>query len=437
MKKLNLLLFIVFLSFNVFSQIKTYTYQRYGVVESPSNSLGLSDSELEITKFNNRFTISSTNNNGTHSFELNVALKGYNEFEEEYVYIGDATHIVRYNGKESKSVGKCLIVSHYKLDYYLENKGKDPNDIKFFSSWNKELSFIVYFNKMKYSMKAFDTTIERYEEDSYIRIFPIRNKTEKEKQQEILKEKQTQKQKEDNIDYIENLLSEVNIEEEMKQLGIKLKEHCKKILMDTIANYNLTKILFYNTNIQIYGNFVFHIDENRKITEIKRDISYSNQNSNYYDDLNRMFNNSDCIYKKDVIYDRILYSFIDKYEYSKTQEYKKDEYTIYKIDNGILVNGCKIVQNLPLEIQTFGVKLKNGKLEYYTNGNNLPKEIKDWCVENIKTNGLHFINYMMIDNEVECKILNLDFKTKEELRYYFKIGIRYKQNTRSIEKREF
>lgn len=424
MKRFNLLLFLVFICFNVLSQIKTYTYENYGVVESPSNILGLAYRKLEITKFDNRFTITSFDSEATHSFEINVSLKGYNEFEEEYVYIGDATHIVRYNGKEIKAVGKCLVESHYKLDYYLENNGKAPNDIKFFSSWNKELSFIVYFNKMKYSIKVMNSKIDKYEENSYIRIFPIKNETDKERQEKKLKEIEIKKQKMDNINFMENLWSKVNIEEKVNQLGINLKEHCKKILNDSIANYNFDEVYFSNINIDIFGNFVYHIDENQKIAEIKRDVSYRIYGD--HDVLNQILCNMNCFNDKNIIRDRELYSLIDKYKFNGIQKYEKDGYTIYKIDNGILVEGCRVFENLHLQIQTFAVRLKKGKLEYYTYRKNLPKEIEDWCIVNVKTNGLHFVKYMMMDNEFECKILNLNYSKKEYLKFIFNIGYRYK-----------
>lgn len=111
-------------------------------------------------------------------------------------------------------------------------------------------------------------------------------------------------------------------------------------------------------------------------------------------------------------------------------ECKIGEYTYYIFNNDIFTDDYKIDKNLSLEIRTIGVNFKSGKFKYYTNENIsfanenvIPQIVENWCSENIKTNGLYFINYILIDDELVCRTLNLDRQTKEYLKQRFKIGL--------------
>ncbi|WP_373245949.1 hypothetical protein [Phocaeicola massiliensis] len=128
MKKLLLILFTISLCFNVFSQDSTYTYEKYGVINQYTNNMVLEvDDILRFSKHKlkneNCFIINindlSSSSKKSTGFILTIALKGYDELNEQYVYIGDAIEAI----SELVYIGKCLVKSKNKLDIYLNNQG--------------------------------------------------------------------------------------------------------------------------------------------------------------------------------------------------------------------------------------------------------------------------------------------------------------------------
>lgn len=185
--------------------------------------------------------------------------------------------------------------------------------------------------------------------------------------------------------------------------------------MTNISARDLLALKDYTTTISLSGEFILHIDKNKEIEIIKKVVNCTDANYSFnISDDESSFINREALQQKD----------------SYADEYKIDEYTYYTLNNDIFTDNYKINKNLSLEIKTIGVNFKNGKFKYYTNESIsfvnekvIPQIVENWCSENIKTNGLYFINYIMIDNELICRILNLDRQTKEYLKQRFKIGL--------------
>lgn len=174
------MLLIISSCFNAFSQDstigKSYTYDKYGVINQYTKNMVLEvDDILKISKrkLNNEsiFVInindlSSSDDKYCAGFILLVSLRSYDEFNEQYNYIGDALEI---SGKGEECLiykGKCFIKSHYKLDVYLNNQGYNYEDF-----YDNNLSFSVYFNNMTTEQRGYVPQIP----NKIIRIFPIKN----------------------------------------------------------------------------------------------------------------------------------------------------------------------------------------------------------------------------------------------------------------------
>lgn len=114
MKKLLLILFTILLCFNAFSQNSTYTYEKYGVINQYTNNMVLEVNDIlrfskHKLKNENCFIINindlSSSSKKSTGFILTIALKGYDELNEQYVYIGDAIEAIN----ELVYIGKCLV----------------------------------------------------------------------------------------------------------------------------------------------------------------------------------------------------------------------------------------------------------------------------------------------------------------------------------------
>lgn len=215
MKKLLLTLFTILLCFNAFSQNSTYTYEKYGVINQYTNNMVLEVNDIlrfskHKLKNENCFIINindlSSSSKKSTGFILTIALKGYDELNEQYVYIGDAIEAIN----ELVYIGKCLVKSKNKLDIYLNNQGYNYEEIYY----NNDLSFSVNFYNMRTDEKGYIPQIP----NKFIRIYPIRNKTEQEKREKALKEKQKQEYEKREIEEIKLILDEVNIEKKISNI---------------------------------------------------------------------------------------------------------------------------------------------------------------------------------------------------------------------------
>ena len=122
MKKLlcAVLVFTMSIGF-IFAQNQSYTYQKYGIINQHTNNMVLEvDDILRFTQNkNDSFLIQISDPLSAKSpiYTLVVSLKGYDELNEQYLYIGDAIEVV---DKTQALIykGKCLINSNRKLDIY-------------------------------------------------------------------------------------------------------------------------------------------------------------------------------------------------------------------------------------------------------------------------------------------------------------------------------
>lgn len=406
MKKFNLLLFTILLSFNVFSQIKTYTYEKYGIINEHTNNTVLTVPEKLVLRKTgeSKFFIQCFDPNlkGKPVFTFSVEYKGYDELNEKYIYIGDAV-------QEMIAGGKCLINSSHKLDIYLENKGKEDNKNW---GWDGDFSFKVYLKNMKIPNAYYN----EYIDDTSIKIFPIKNKTAamiQKENEEISKEQEEEKVE---IEKIEKILSEVNIEEKVSQIKTEIENHYKSILKDKMTNVRSVRDIIGLNNLtktlSLKGEFMLHINKrNQEIEIIQSNVTCTAD---------------DCSFSitdgKSNIYNKSFLFIKEKCKY----EYEIEDHTYYKLnDFEIFTDNYKIDKKLSLKVGVLGIKFKNEKVKYYIhkdieslNVHIIPEVVNDWCTKNIKTNGFYIIHYIIINDELACRILNLDMQTKVYLKQY-------------------
>lgn len=406
MKKLNLLLlFIVLLSFNVFSQIKTYTYEKYGIINKYTGKSVLTVNEKLILRKTGelKFLIQVFDPNLKEKpvFTFSVEYKGYSDLNKNHVYLGDCV-------QEGIQVENCMILSPNKLDVFLKGAGRSKED----DAFDKELSFLaIMVNKDK----------------DYYHFFPIKNEnvvtsnskfdsnkiSDKEKREvleipHLNKEKEQEQKKVNNIEEIKKILSELNIEEKISQIKIEIEEHYKSILKDKMINISakdMVGLRNLSKTLSLTGEFMLYVNQNKDIEIIKKI-------TNCVDD-DHSFSISD---DKSNFFNREALSLKDKC----TDEYKINGHTYYKLNNDIFTDDYKIDKKITLEIRILRVNFKKGKFKYYTNGDRVPEIVENWCASNITTNGSYFINTIIIDGELTCNILNLDYKTRVYLSGYLK-----------------
>lgn len=155
-----------------YENIVSYKYEKYGVINKYTNGMVLRvDDKLSISKKDDSFAISISDaiSGEPPIYHLSVSLKGYDELNETYIYVGDAIEVVSKEGSGLIYKGKCLINSFNKLDVYLNNKGYNYEN-----TYDNNFSFSVYFRNMQTSNEGYIPRIP----DSSIRIFPIKNRVE-------------------------------------------------------------------------------------------------------------------------------------------------------------------------------------------------------------------------------------------------------------------
>ena len=115
MKKLlcAVLVFTMSIGF-IFAQNQSYTYQKYGIINQHTNNMVLEvDDILRFTQNKSDsflIQISDPLSAKNPVYTLTVSLKGYDELNEQYIYIGDAIEVLDKN-KALIYKGKCLIRS--------------------------------------------------------------------------------------------------------------------------------------------------------------------------------------------------------------------------------------------------------------------------------------------------------------------------------------
>lgn len=420
MKKLLLILFTILLCFNAFSQNSTYTYEKYGVINQYTNNMVLEVNDIlrfskHKLKNENCFIINindlSSSSKKSTGFILTIALKGYDELNEQYVYIGDAIEAIN----ELVYIGKCLVKSKNKLDIYLNNQGYNYEEIYY----NNDLSFSVNFYNMRTDEKGYIPQIP----NKFIRIYPIRNKTEQEKREKALKEKQKQEYEKREIEEIKLILDEVNIEKKISNIKNDMIKSYLQKTRDIILNTPIEQLIEENKvkkkNAFLNYNFELRIDSNKNVNIFKDKCSYEFPYYNY--NRNKPFGD----YKEKKLSTFEL-SLKDKYR----NKYYLNNFNCCKIGNDIFIEDCGFSYKFIFETDIIGVKVKGDNLKYYSNENRISQfeEVHDWCSKNITKNGFYFIHYILIDGELVCRTLDLNKTQKKNLKQYLKIGLLYKLN---------
>lgn len=423
MKKLLLILFTILLCFNAFGQDSTYTYEKYGIINQYTNNMVLEvNSILRVSKHENKnyFFICindlSPFSEDPAGFNLIISLKSYDELNEQYVYIGDAIEVV--SKKESLIYkGKCLVKSKNKLDIYLNNQGYNYEE-----TYNNDLSFSVNFYNMKTDKKGYIPQIP----NKFIRIYPIRNKTEQEKREKALKEKQKQEYEKREIEEVKLILDEVNIEKKISNIKNDMIKFYLQKTKDIILNTPIEQLIEENKdnkvkkkNAYLNYNFELRIDSNKNVNIFKDKCGYEFPYYNY--NRNKPFGD----YKE-----KKLSTFELSLKDKCRNKYYLNNFNCCKIGNDIFIEDCGFSYKFIFETDIIGVKAKGDNFKYYSNENRISQfeEVHDWCSKNITQNGFYFIHYILIDGELVCRTLDLNKTQKKNLKQYLKIGLLYKLN---------
>lgn len=390
------MLLIISSCFNAFSQDstigKSYTYDKYGVINQYTKNMVLEvDDILKISKrkLNNEsiFVInindlSSSDDKYCAGFILLVSLRSYDEFNEQYNYIGDALEI---SGKGEECLiykGKCFIKSHYKLDVYLNNQGYNYEDF-----YDNNLSFSVYFNNMTTEQRGYVPQIP----NKIIRIFPIKNnkieqeKRRKEIQAELIKKAELRKQ--------EELKEQEELKRQKEVKSILSTMNRDSIVEEKVHDYYTNK-LFKDSKywdvlekpkkekVDTIVNVLIHVDSlNTNVVSIAGD-NIDEELSNLY------LKNS-----------KHTYCTINGINYSKYQ-------------NSVFYNKRISVETESLEKGVYGVEKKKGKFKYYKT---VPNEIQEWCKDNIAKNGFYAIQYINYNGKYTIEFINVTKSVKRML----------------------
>lgn len=382
MKKLNLLLIIILSSFNVFSQVKTNSEEQIKIEQYecifPKNFIFTSKDEkgYNVTK---NFTVEAA----TLTYKANKLIS----FTLKSNSRAQVTYPVERMISESSRVKQFWIDRNARYFVVLSFPVDIDNgmNITFISNINGSTLFDFMFQR---------TLTEREKKEQEI----LKTKTEKER---------IDKQEKD-IKQIKGILSGINIEEKVSQIKTEIEEHYKSILKNKMINISardMVGLRNLSKTLSLTGEFMLYVNQNKDIEIIKKI-------TNCVDD-DHSFSISD---DKSNFFNREALSLKDKC----TDEYKINGHTYYKLNNDIFTENYKIDKKITLEIRILRVNFKKGKFKYYTNGDRVPEIVKNWCTSNITTNGSYFINTIIIDGELTCNILNLDYETRVYLSGYLK-----------------
>ena len=135
-------------------------------------------------------------------------------------------------------------------------------------TYNNDLSFSVNFYNMKTDEKGYIPQIP----NKFIRIYPIKNKTEQEKKEKALKEKQKQEYEKREIEEIKSILDEVDIEKKISNIKNDMIKSYLQKTKDIILNTPIEQLIEENKdnkvkkkNAYLNYNFELHIDSNKNV----------------------------------------------------------------------------------------------------------------------------------------------------------------------------
>ncbi|MEQ2732747.1 hypothetical protein AAAU94_06215 [Bacteroides cellulosilyticus] len=409
MKKLLCMLFVFIMSIGLINaQNQSYTYQKYGIINQYTNNMVLEvDDILKFTQNKSDsflIQISDPLSAKNPVYTLVVSLKGYDELNEQYVYIGDAIEVLDKN-QALIYKGKCLVNSNSKLDIYLKNQGCNYEE-----TYDNSLSFSVYFNKMKTDKEGYIPQLP----NSFIRIFPIKNKSKEEiKENELRNEKRLEYSKNE-VEEIESILAEVNIEEKLQSIQNNITDYYRNKTKDIILNTPIKQLLqekVTNKKATLNYDFVLLIDKDKNVSIIKDKRIYNFPYYNYNEE--HPFGE----YKERKI-NPLMLSLKEECR----NRYFIDGCTYYKADSILFLDNYELHQNINFETDIIGVKVKGENLKYYSDENKISQfeEVHDWCSKNIIGKGFHYIHYIIIDSKLYCKEINPNRDELEYLKRYLK-----------------
>lgn len=402
MKKLLCVLLVFIFNFSVFAQTESYLYERYGIVNQYTNNTVLPiDGTLKFIKNkDDLFTIQMTDSQleNTFVYELTVSLNGYDELDEKYIYIGNVV-------REGVAKGKCIISTSNKLDIYLNNKGYEYKGSYYDNDFHENLSLSMYFKNMKIFKDGYISSIP----DTYIKIYPIRNITKEEKEAIVLFDQNQKKLIEKEQEEIVKTIRLANIEKKLSIIKDRYIEYYKDQIKEQI--FNVYKNGYYY-NMHTYSvpfecKLIMLINDN--------DVSVIKECINYYG-IKGYINNK-----------RILNTSMNKvFENTNSPSYKIEDFLCKKDMENIFIENYTISDNFKIKTGIMSVKVKNKKQKYYFNEHekcSQQGDICNWCYENIKDNGLYFIQYLIINEHFStCKILNVNKDNIDNAKRHLRIG---------------
>lgn len=392
----------------IFAQNQSYTYQKYGIINQYTNNMVLEVND--ILKFTQNksdsflIQISDPLSDKNPVYTLVVSLKGYDELNEQYVYIGDAIEVLDKN-QALIYKGKCLVNSNSKLDIYLNNQGYN-----YAETYDNNLSFSVYFNMMKIDKEGYIPQLP----NNFIKIFPIKNKSKEEIKESELRDKHRLEYSKKEAEEIESILAEVNIEEKLESIKNNIINYYREKTKDIIVSTPIKQLLrekVANKKATLNYDFVLLIDKDKNASIIKDKRIY---NFPYYN-----YNEEHPLgeYKERKI-NPLMLSLKEECR----NRYFIDGCTYYKADSILFLNNYGLHQNFNFETDIIGVKVKGDNLKYYSNENKISQfeEVHDWCSKNIIGKGFHYIHYIFIDGKLYCKEINLNKDELDYLKRYLK-----------------
>lgn len=392
----------------IFAQNQSYTYQKYGIINQYTNNMVLEvDDILRFTQNESDsflIQISDPLSAKNPVYTLAISLKGYDELNEQYIYIGDAIEVLDKN-QSLIYKGKCLVNSNSKLDMYLKNQGYN-----YAETYDNNLSFSVYFNKMKTDKEGYIPQLP----NNFIKIFPIKNKSKEEIKESELRDKQRLEYSKNEAEEIESILAEVNIEEKLQSIKNNIINYYREKTKDIILNTPIKQLLqekVANKKATLNYDFVLLIDKDKNASIIKDKRIY---NFPYYN-----YNEEHPLgeYKERKI-NPLMLSLKEECR----NRYFIDGCTYYKADSILFLDNYGLHQNFNFETDIIGVKVKGDNLKYYSNENKISQfeEVHDWCSKNIIGKGFHYIHYIVIDDKLYCKEITLNKDDLDYLKRYLK-----------------
>lgn len=395
------LIFTINIGF-IFAQNQSYTYQKYGIINQYTNNMVLEvDDILKFTQNKSDsflIQISDPLSAKNPVYTLVVSLKGYDELNEQYVYIGDAIEVLDKN-QALIYKGKCLVNSNSKLDIYLKNQGYN-----YAETYDNNLSFSVYFNKMKTDKEGYIPQLP----NNFIKIFPIKNKSKEEIKESELRDKHRLEYSKNEAEEIESILAEVNIEEKLQSIQNNITDYYRNKTKDIILNTPIKQLLqekVTNKKATLNYDFVLLIDKDKNVSIIKDKRIY---NFPYYN-----YNEEHPLgeYKERKI-NPLMLSLKEECR----NRYFIDGCIYYKADGILFLDNFELHHNFNFKTDIIGVNVKRDNLKYYSNENKISnfEEVHDWCSKNIIGKGFHYIHYIVIDDKLYCKEIT---PNKDDLEY--------------------